>query len=209
MIAVIDYGMGNLRSIAKALEYAGGEVAVTRDPEVMRKADRFVLPGVGAFGNGMDHLRSFGLIPALEEEILHKKKPFWGICLGMQLLAEKSEEFGEHRGLGWIPAEVKKFSFPGGANLKIPHVGWNTVTFVQEHPVTKGMKNVEYYFVHSYYVVPKEKSLVAGTCTYGVDFAACIARDNLFATQFHPEKSQEAGLKMLRNFCDWRPQITS
>ncbi|MEK7218311.1 MAG: imidazole glycerol phosphate synthase subunit HisH [Patescibacteria group bacterium] len=206
MIAVIDYGMGNLRSIAKALEHVGAEVTVTRDPAVIRSAERLVLPGVGAFGNGMGNLRSFELLPVLEEEVLGKKKPFWGICLGMQLLARSSEEFGEHQGLGWIPAIVKRFSFPAGSPLKIPHVGWNTVTFAREHPVTAGREKADFYFVHSYYVAPDGDGLTAGTCEYGTRFAACVTRDNIFATQFHPEKSQQDGLRLLRQFCHWQPE---
>lgn len=205
MIAVIDYGMGNLRSLAKALAYVGGEVTVTRDAETIRKADRMLLPGVGAFGQGMDNLRSFGLIPVLEEEILQKKKPFWGICLGMQLLATSSEEFGVHMGLNWIPAKVQRFAFPKDAHLNIPHVGWNAVTFVREHPVSGAMAQTDFYFVHSYYVSLERSALTVGTCKYGGTFTACFAHENIFATQFHPEKSQEAGLTMLKHFCEWQP----
>ncbi len=204
-IAVVDYGMGNLRSLAKALAYVGGDAVVTREPEQIRKADRIFLPGVGAFGKGMDNLRAFGLIPVLEEEILRKKKPCWGVCLGMQLLATHSEEFGEHLGLDWIPADVKRFAFPAEARLTIPHVGWNAVTFVREHPVSGGLHTTDFYFVHSYYVALKQKEPIVGTCNYGGVFTACFAKENIFATQFHPEKSQEAGLTMLQNFCIWQP----
>ncbi len=208
MIAVVDYGMGNLRSLAKALTYVGGEAVVTRDPEQIRKADRIFLPGVGAFAQGMENLRSYGLIPVLEEEILKKKKPCWGVCLGMQLLATSSEEFGVHTGLNWIPAEVKRFAFPAGVTLTIPHVGWNSVRFVREHPVSSTMEATDFYFVHSYYVALKENDLIVGTCDYGGEFTACFAHENIFATQFHPEKSQEAGLTMLKNFCEWQPSIS-
>ncbi|MBI2636145.1 imidazole glycerol phosphate synthase subunit HisH [Candidatus Peregrinibacteria bacterium] len=205
MIAVIDYGMGNLRSISKAIAYVGGDVLVTRDPEKIRKAERLVLPGVGAFGQGIANLRSFGLIPVLEEEILLKKKPLWGICLGMQLLATSSEEFGRHAGLNWIPADVKRFEFSESARLNVPHVGWNSVRFSKNHPVTGSVKQADFYFVHSYYVRLKNDDLTVGTCDYGGGFTACFARDNIFATQFHPEKSQETGLEMLGNFCRWKP----
>lgn len=205
MIAVIDYGMGNLRSISKAIAYVGGDVLVTRDPEKIRKAERLLLPGVGAFGQGISNLRSFGLIPVLEDEILRKKKPLWGICLGMQLLATSSEEFGRHAGLDWIPAEVKRFEFPESARLNVPHVGWNSVRFSKNHPVTGSATQADFYFVHSYYVQLKSDDLTVGTCDYGGEFTACFASDNIFATQFHPEKSQEAGLDMLSNFCRWKP----
>lgn len=205
MIAVIDYGMGNLRSISKAIAYVGGDVLVTRDPEEIRKADRLFLPGVGAFGQGIANLRSFGLIPVLEEEILRKRKPFWGICLGMQLLATSSEEFGRHSGLNWMPAEVKLFEFPKSARLNVPHVGWNSVRFLKDHPVTGSAAQADFYFVHSYYVQLNIDDLTVGTCDYGGEFTACCAMDNIFATQFHPEKSQEAGLDMLANFCRWKP----
>jgi glutamine amidotransferase len=204
MIAVIDYGMGNLRSIAKALAHVGADVVTTREPERIREASHIVIPGVGAFGQGMDNLRAFGLIPVLEEEVLAKKKPFWGICLGMQLLMERSEEFGTHAGLGWVPGQVKRFAFSGPKPLAVPHVGWNSVECVHEHPVAP-KKRTDFYFVHSYYVAPKEDQWVVGTCEYGVTFPACIGKGNIFATQFHPEKSQEDGLTMLKKFCAWRP----
>jgi len=168
-----------------------------------------VLPGVGAFGNGMENLRDFGLIPVLEEEVLEKRKPFWGICLGMQLLARSSEEFGEHEGLGWVPADVKKFAFPQRSGLRIPHVGWNDVTFVREHPVAGAGKPTDFYFVHSYYMTSEDPQLPLGTCDYGGPFVACIARGNIIATQFHPEKSQRDGLNMLQRFCAWQPSPQS
>jgi len=202
MIAVIDYGLGNLRSIAKALEYVGADVCVTNDKNKIKSADKLILPGVGAFGDGINNLKKLGIIPVLEEEVLAKKKPIWGICLGMQLMAKKSEEFGFHDGLGWISAGV--VSLAGGfnrRNLKIPHVGWNTVAFVREHPVISGLnKSEDFYFVHSFHAVPENPGLALGTCDYGGEFCACIANGNIFATQFHPEKSQGKGLKMLKNF---------
>ncbi len=199
MIVVVDYGMGNLRSIAKALEYVGGDVIISNKPEDLRNAGKIVLPGVGAFRDGMENLRKNGLDLILNKEIKEKKKPFLGICLGMQLLADKSYEFGEWNGLGFIFGEVKKFDID--KKYKIPHTGWNNVKFVQEHPLLKGVKdNSDFYFVHSYHLVCKDKTTMAGTCDYGGDFTAMVFKDNIFATQFHPEKSQKSGLKILENF---------
>ena len=206
MIAVVDSGMGNLRSIAKALEEVGGAVRVTRDVGEISRAERIVLPGVGAFGDGMKSLQRDGLNALLTEQVLGKKKPFLGICLGMQLLAKSSEEFGHHEGLGWINAQVRQFQFPSSKDLKVPHVGWNTVTFSADHPMRRGIEDqADFYFVHSYYVLPADPSLVLGTCDYGRAFAACIVQGNIVATQFHPEKSQRDGLTMLRNFLHWQP----
>jgi glutamine amidotransferase len=205
MIAVIDYGMGNLRSLAKALARVGGEPVVTRDPDVVRTAARIVLPGVGAFGQGMENLRAFGLLQVLEEEVLGKRKPFWGICLGMQLLARSSEEFGMHKGLGWVPGEVRRFAFPLEARLNVPHMGWNTVTFTRDHPVTGLARQTDFYFVHSYVVIPDNAGVHIGVCDYGGPFCAALGRENIVATQFHPEKSQREGLAILKNFCKWDP----
>lgn len=203
LTVVIDYGMGNLGSITKALQYVGGNVLLSTNPEDMRRAERIVLPGVGAFGDGMKNLRDAGFIPVLEEEILQKKKPFLGVCLGMQLLAKKSYEFGEHDGLGWVDAEVKKLDV---APLKIPHVGWNTVAWMREHPILENVpKQADFYFVHSYHLLPVDNAGVIGMVDYGKDIVAAVAWDNIFATQFHPEKSQKHGLKILENFVAWRP----
>ena len=152
MIVIIDYGMGNLHSIKKALEYVGGEVVVSDKPEDLRAAERIVLPGIGAFGDGMANLRDSGMREALLEQVLEKRKPFLGICLGMQLLADRSFEFGTHEGLGIIPGEVKKFTFTSGQKLPIPHVGWNSMSFAPDHPLLDGVKNrSNFYFVHSYH----------------------------------------------------------
>ncbi len=203
-IVIIDYGMGNLHSIRKALEYIGGEVLVTSDPKYLRTADRIVLPGIGAFGDGMTNLRGAGLVPVLREEVLEKKKPFLGICLGMQLLADKSHEFGEHEGLGFISGEVRKFSFVDGQSLPVPHVGWNNLGVKKTHPLLDGVKEgSHFYFVHSFHFIPTSENFVIGTTDYGYDFPAVIGRDNIFATQFHPEKSQRDGLKILENFLNW------
>lgn len=203
MIVIVDYDMGNLRSIAKALEYVGGDVIISSKPEDLKKAEKIVLPGVGAFRDGMANLQKKGLDLVLNEEVNKNKKPFLGICLGMQLLADKSYEFGEWNGLGFISGEVKKFDI--NKKYKIPHVGWNNVKIIYEHPLLKGIKdNSDFYFVHSYHLICKDKKAIAGTCEYGGDFTAMVAKDNIFATQFHPEKSQKSGLKLLENFVNWK-----
>lgn len=201
MIAVIDYGVGNLGSITKALEYVGASVVLTNDPGVARQAEKLVLPGVGAFGDGMKNLRERGWLSVLEEEVRQRKKPFLGVCLGMQLLAKKSYEFGEHEGLGWVNAEVRKLEV---APLKVPQVGWNTVLWTREHPLLSGVpKQSDFYFVHSYELLPEKNGAVIGIVEYGGDIVAAVAWENVFATQFHPEKSQKDGLKILENFMKW------
>jgi len=205
MIVVVDYGMGNLRSIAQALEEVGATVRVTNSPEAMVQATHIVLPGVGAFRDGMAALQNEGLDRVLTQEVCEKGKPFLGICLGMQLIADCSEEFGEHEGLHWIPAVVRRLS-PGPENLRIPHVGWNTVRFAQPHPLWEGLREeADFYFVHSYHVMPNDPQVVAGVCSYGDDVVAAVARGNIAATQFHPEKSQRDGLRILKNFLHWSP----
>ena len=200
MIAIIDYGLGNLTSIVNALSIMNIECRITRDPEVIKKADRLVLPGVGAFKYGIKNLRELDLADLLKEEVIVKKKPILGICLGMQLMAEKSYEGGEFKGLGWIEAEVIKFDF-GDKKLKVPHIGWNDVKCNLESPIFKGgRENQIFYFVHSYYLKPKNDQLVIGSCQYGIEFSAAIEKDNIFAVQFHPEKSQDEGLEILRKF---------
>lgn len=210
MIAIIDYGMGNLHSIKKALEYVGGEVFVTENPADLQNAGRIVLPGIGAFGDGMANLENAGFVEVLKAEILEKKKPFLGICLGMQLLADRSFEFGVHEGLGFMAGEVKKFEFAGSPNnhLRIPHVGWNNINFKSDHALLSGIKDrSDFYFVHSYHYVPKEDNTIVATSDYGYSFPAIVASQNIFATQFHPEKSQKDGLKLLTNFLNWDPEV--
>jgi glutamine amidotransferase len=199
MIAVVDYGMGNLRSVAKALERVGAEVAVTANHAVIDAAEGVVLPGVGAFGRCMENLLAAGL-----EEPVRKAaqsgKPFLGICVGMQILFEESEEFGPVRGLGILPGKVRRFVPHEGAH-KIPHMGWNTLRVERRVPMLRGVADgAHVYFVHSYYVAAADPSIVVATTGYGIPFAACVARDHLFATQWHPEKSQKIGLKLLSNF---------
>lgn len=203
MLVIVDYEMGNVRSVAKAFEMLGANVLISNKVDDIRKADHLVLPGVGAFGDGMKQLKKLGLIDVLTEEVLEKKKPFLGICLGMQLLAKDSQEFGQHKGLGWLDASVKAFDLKD-KKLKVPHVGWNNIKLLKDHPLFKGLKQGSaFYFVHSYHMICENDEIVAATCDYGYDFDAIVAQDNIFATQFHPEKSQAVGLKMLENFINW------
>ncbi len=199
MIAVIDYGMGNLRSVGKALEYVGADVVITGEPSKLKDSRALVLPGVGAFRDAVKNLKGKGIWDVVLEEV-KKGKPLLGICLGLQLLFEKSYEFGETEGLGLIKGEVIKFNLP--PEFKIPHMGWNQVFKKKESPLLEGIKEGEFfYFVHSYYVKPEEEGVVLTKTDYGgLFFTSSIEKDNVFATQFHPEKSQRAGLKLLENF---------
>jgi glutamine amidotransferase len=200
MIAIIDYQMGNLRSVQKAFERVGHAAAITSDPQTLEKADRLVLPGVGAFADAIGELRRRELVEPILGAI-EARKPFLGICLGLQLLFDVSYEDGQHEGLGAVPGEVRRFKVP--AEYKVPHMGWNEVTFRKRAPIFNGVKDGAYfYFVHSYYVAPKNESVVDGVASYPEPFCATIWRDNLFATQFHPEKSQSAGLQLLKNFAE-------
>ena len=199
MIAVIDYGMGNLRSVAKALEAAGAaDVRITSDPKIISQADKIVLPGVGAIKEAMRELRRLGLIKVIKDNIF--KKPFLGICLGLQLLFSESEEGGKVKGLGIFPGIVRRFP----NKLKVPHMGWNQVRITNHESRITNFRNISnnsfFYFCHSYYAAPKDKSLIAAVTDYGKEFVSAIAKDNLFACQFHPEKSQESGLRLLKNF---------
>ena len=218
-IAIIDYGSGNLRSAAKAfshvMEEAGlaGDVVITGDADIVAKADRIVLPGQGAFGDCIAGLKKVdGMVDVLTEKVLQRGAPFFGICVGMQLLASRGLEFGEHAGLGWIPGDVVKME-PSDASLKIPHMGWNTMTanYDAPHPVLQGVTKtgdgnfMDFYFVHSFVFHCKESEHVAGWCDYGGDFTAMVAKDNIIGTQFHPEKSQQAGLDLIRGFLRWKP----
>ena len=196
MIAVIDYGRGNLGSVENALERLGMRAVVTQDPRVVEDARALVLPGDGAFHDAMSNLQSLGLLEPLKAA-LDEGRPFLGICLGYQLLFTESEEFGQGKGLDVIPGTVRRF--PGG--LKVPHMGWNAVEHRGDLPIFDGIPSgAHFYFVHSYYPSATDPSLPAATCTYGVTFPAAVGRGTLFATQFHPEKSQRWGLKLLENF---------
>lgn len=197
MIAILDYDMGNLRSVSKAVEHVGGKCAVTRDPKRAAKADKLILPGVGAFKDCMANLESYGLIEPIREFIA-SGRPFLGICLGMQLLMDESEEGGRHRGLGILPGKVRRFSPELG--LKVPHMGWNRLKLKGKPRLLEGMEGDYVYFVHSYYVAPEKKKAIAAVSDYGLEFAASLESDNIFATQFHPEKSQKVGLGLLKRF---------
>ena len=209
-VVVVDYGAGNLKSAAKALMEAakgtGVEVSVTADPAAVKRADRIVLPGVGAFADCKAGLESLpGMVEALNEAVLEKQRPFLGICVGMQLMATLGIEYGEHAGLDWIQGKVVKLT-PEDANLKIPQIGWNNLS-ASSRPVLAGLpKDADAYFVHSYHFVAARESDVLSRIDYGGPVVAAIGRDNLIGVQFHPEKSQGVGLKLLGDFLKWHPQ---
>jgi glutamine amidotransferase len=198
MIAIIDYDAGNIRSVEKALAAIGETAVVSRDPEVLRSADKVILPGVGAFGDCMENLNRYGLIPVIRE-IAASGKPFLGICLGLQLLFERSEESPGVAGLGILKGEVLRI--PENGDLKIPHMGWNSLHLVNDGRLFRGIPEQSYvYFVHSYYLKAEDPSIVRATSEYGVTIHASVEKDNIFAAQFHPEKSSDTGLQILRNF---------
>jgi glutamine amidotransferase len=203
MIAIIDYGMGNLRSVQKGFEKVGAEAIITTDPKALLSAEKVVLPGVGAFRDCIHNLEQGGFVEPILKTIA-SGRPFLGICLGLQLLFTESEEFGLHKGLGVIPGKVSRFMdgmMEQGEKLPVPHMGWNQISLKTGSPLFAGVAdNSNVYFVHSYFVKPDDPSVVAATCNYGIDFCAAIQKDNLVATQFHPEKSQAIGLQMLKNF---------
>ena len=214
-IAIVDYGSGNLHSAAKGLERAAGDaglsvdVVVTGEPDVVASADRAVLPGVGAFGDCAAGLRAIdGMTHALQELALTKGRPFFGICVGMQLLFDRGLEHGDHPGLGWLAGEVRRLE-PREASVKVPHMGWNCLNLTGGglgHPLLGGWQRDDYvYFVHSYAAVPRDPGTLLATADHGGEFAAAVGRDNLFATQFHPEKSQRVGLRLFGRFLAWRP----
>ena len=199
MIAIVDYGMGNLKSVENAFKSMGYEATITRDPARILDSSGLVLPGVGAFRDCMRNLNTYGLKKSLYK-FIESNKPFLGICLGFQVLFEESEEFGLCKGLGILKGRVVRFPED---KLKIPHIGWNTVKIKKECPFLEGIKNFSYfYFVHSYYVIPGEKEIIVTTTDYGVEFTSSIWKDNIFACQFHPEKSQRLGLKILKKFAE-------
>jgi glutamine amidotransferase len=210
-VAIIDYGSGNLRSAAKAFERAGrdaglsADVLVTSDPDAVRKAGRIVLPGVGAFGDcraGLDAIP--GMVEALEEAVRKDAKPFFGICVGMQLMAERGLEHGSHDGFGWLKGNVVKIE-PSDSSLKIPHMGWNELEIVNPHPLLADMPASHAYFVHSYAFAVAEPETLVARVGYGGPVTAMVAKDNMVGTQFHPEKSQALGLALIGNFLKWKP----
>ncbi len=208
-IAIVDYGMGNLRSVAKAIEHVApeAEVLVTSQPAMLDAADRVVVPGQGALHDCMREFLSRGLRDAVDRA--SKNKPFLGVCVGMQMLFDRGEE-GDTRALGLISGEVPRFSANmiarDGSRLKVPHMGWNAVEPTRTHPLFEGIaRGTRFYFVHSYYCVPRDTADTVAMTQYGVAFTSAVARDNIFATQFHPEKSAAAGLQLLSNFVRWNP----
>ena len=214
-VAIIDYGSGNLRSAAKAFERAAArhdvppEIIVTSDPDVVRRADRIVLPGVGAFADcRMGLLNVRGMREALEERVIVNSVPFLGICVGQQLMASEGHEKGIHKGFGWIAGNVVRLE-PSDPELKIPHMGWNTIAITMPHALFAGIPDgpngLHAYFVHSYHLAATRPKEVIATAEYGMAVTAAVGRDNLFGTQFHPEKSQTLGLRLIANFLRWRP----
>ncbi|MGC1777330.1 MAG: imidazole glycerol phosphate synthase subunit HisH [Xanthobacteraceae bacterium] len=214
-VAIVDYGSGNLHSAAKAFERAAREaglhqpIVVTQDPAAVVRAERVVLPGVGAFADcrrGLDAVP--GMVEALEDAVRRKGRPFFGICVGMQLLAERGREYEVVDGLGWIPGEVDRIT-PSDANLKIPHMGWNTLNVARPHALLEGLPlgavGRHAYFVHSYQLNPAERSDLVADADYGGPVTAIVGRDNIVGTQFHPEKSQKFGLALIANFLKWKP----
>ncbi len=198
MITIVDYQMGNLRSVQKAIERGGGEARISSDPREIANAEKLILPGVGAFGDAMDEIRRRDLAVPIRD-FVDTGKPFLGICLGLQLLFEKGYEHGEHDGLGILAGDVVRFDLP--RSYKIPHMGWNAVSRRSDPPLLNGIPNgTHFYFVHSYYVRPADPAVVALTCDYGVEFCAMVWKDNVVATQFHPEKSQADGLRLIAAF---------
>jgi imidazole glycerol-phosphate synthase subunit HisH len=198
-VSIIDYGMGNLRSVANAFSAVGGEPEIVTRPEQLAAADRIVLPGVGAFADGMRNLREAGWDAALEREVRVESKPFLGLCVGMQLLASLGTEHGETEGLGWIPGVCERLG--NGNGLRVPHIGWNDVDFTRTDGLYGGLDGSDaFYFVHSYVLRPEDDTIVSGICDYGGPFAASVEAGNVRAAQFHPEKSHRAGLRMLANF---------
>ena len=205
MVGLVDYDRGNLCSVSNALEVLGAKVRRCRKPEDIRDVERIILPGVGAFRDCMGNLCRQGFPDALEEAVQKKGKPIMGICLGMQAMARKSFEGGEYKGLGWLDADVVRLQ-PGESSLRVPQIGWNDVRYLRDHPLFSGLPPApDFYFVHSYHMKCDEEKDVVATCDYGGTITVSVCKDNIFATQFHPEKSQDFGLRLLSNFLAWDP----
>ena len=200
MIAMIDYDAGNIKSVEKALQKLGADVVITKDPQVILNADKVILPGVGSFGDAMNNLRKYGLDEVIHQ-VVGKGTPFLGICLGLQLLFERSDESPEAVGLGILEGEILRI--PDADGLKIPHMGWNSLHLQNNGRLFKGLKENDYvYFVHSYYLKAQDESIVKATTNYSVNIHASVEKDNVFACQFHPEKSSDVGLQILKNFVE-------
>lgn len=197
--------MGNIHSVSKAFEAAGAQVRITNSPRDLELAERIVLPGQGAFRDCVAALVASGAVDALREEVLVRGKPFFGICLGLHILADVGFEEGENKGLGWVHGRVDRL-LPTDVRARVPHIGWNDLDLRVDSPMFRGLRGTPIvYFDHSYAFEPSDASVVAATCDHGGEFVAAIQRDNLFATQFHPEKSQQVGMRMIENFLEWSP----
>ena len=209
-VAIVDYGINNVRSVRNAVEYCGFDPIVTHDADVIADASHVILPGVGAFGDAMNNIRTRGIDEILERHVREKGKPFLAVCLGMQLLAKSSEEHADdgipHRGLGWFDADIQRLR-PNDPRLKIPHMGWNMVAKARNHPILANIseKNLAFYFVHSFAMSCNNAEDIVGLAQYGQPVTAIIAKDNIAATQFHPEKSQDTGIELVSNFLRWNP----
>ncbi len=202
LVCIVDYGSGNVQSVYNIFKNLHSTVIVSNAPEDLNKATHIVLPGVGAFGTAMEKLQKLLLIPLLEKEVLKQRKPFLGICVGMQILAEQGFEYGTFKGLGWIPGVVKKIEAPG---LLLPHVGWNNFKIPNPTPLLAGIsEEMDFYFVNSFCFEAQDSKCVNAVCFYGQEFPAVISRDNMMGVQFHPEKSQKAGKILIRNFLNMR-----
>ncbi|HSH65738.1 MAG TPA: imidazole glycerol phosphate synthase subunit HisH [Bacteroidia bacterium] len=200
MIVIVDYGVGNLRSVYNKLKRIGHPAEISSDPAVISKADKIILPGVGHFRNGMNKLKEYGLIELLNKRVLIEKIPIFGICLGVQLFTKKSEE-GDCDGLGWIDAETVRFQITDKIKFKVPHIGWNSVSVLKDSILFKNVDPSElFYFVHSYHLKCNDKAIALGSSNYDYDFVSCIEQGNILGTQFHPEKSQDAGIQLFENF---------
>lgn len=201
MIAVIDYGAGNVRSVLNALAFIGAEAQLTRDPVAIASAERLILPGVGSYGSCIGTLRSYGLEPVLRQAVMERQIPFLGICVGMQMLSTVGLEGGTTAGLGWIAGTTRRIV--PGAGQKLPHVGWSPIRMVHPHPVLVGLDGLDMYFTHSYQLVPDHPGDLLAHCDYGEPVTAAVGRGSILGVQFHPEKSGDQGLRLLENFLSW------
>lgn len=199
MITIVDYSVGNINSVANMIRHVGLSFRITGDPDEVSRAEKLLLPGVGAFDKGMGSLTQTGLAEALTFAVLRRGVPILGVCLGMQLMTKSSQE-GRLPGLGWIDGETMRFSFPEGSSLKVPHMGWNSLTILRENPLVVPEERQRFYFVHSYHVVCSDDSDVIALCQYGYEFVAVFGRDNIWGVQFHPEKSHRFGMNLMRRF---------
>lgn len=205
MTGIVQLGVGNLSSVASAVEFLDGKPFLITTPNQLESCERIILPGVGSFSHAMQRLRGTGFATALHEHVINLKKPILGICLGMQLMATQGSEGGRTDGLGWLPGSVDKVC-PQQSSERVPHVGWNSLVFHQAHALLEGIPaEADFYFVHSYTLNAGDPEVVIASCNYGTGVTAILAKENIFATQFHPEKSQDYGLKLLENFLGWRP----